>query len=115
MRTTASDQAGIRRDTAYFFGYQFVAVGIISLWPQEQTNYSHKIGFDRWAHNVTHPHWDTDGAFVNLELARLGYADVLSIPPNVTHAGELREAVTAARQAELGLWGACESFGAPGG
>jgi hypothetical protein len=62
------DEAGIQRDTAYFLGYQFAAVGLISLWPQDKTNYSHKIGFDRWLDNVTHPHWDTDGPFVNLVL-----------------------------------------------
>ena len=62
------DRAGLRRDTAYFLGYEFVAVGVISLWPQDDTSYSNKLGFDRWLNNVTHPHWDTDGAFVNLVL-----------------------------------------------
>ncbi len=55
----------------------------------------------------------TDGLFVNLELARLGYANVLSIEPNTAHAGEFATAVAAARQQRLGLWGACASFGAP--
>jgi hypothetical protein len=65
---TAVDTAGIQRDTAYFLGYQFAAVGLISLWPQSETNNSHKIGFDRWWYNVTHPHWDTDSAVVNYVL-----------------------------------------------
>jgi micrococcal nuclease len=44
---------------------------------------------------------------VNLLLAAGGYADVLSIRPNVAHADELRAAVLAARRAGLGLWGTC--------
>ena len=55
----------------------------------------------------------SDGLFVNLELARLGYAAVLSIAPNTAHAGEFAAAVAAAQQQRLGLWGACPSFGAP--
>lgn len=64
----AYDRPGIRRDTAYFLGYQLVAVGAISLAPQRKTNYSNRIGFDRWLRNVTHPHWDSDDAFVNYAL-----------------------------------------------
>ena len=55
----------------------------------------------------------TDGTFVNLELAEQGLADVLSIAPNTTHAGELRAAVDAARAAGRGLWGVCTGFGVP--
>ncbi len=50
---------------------------------------------------------------MNLELAEQGLADVLSIAPNTTHAGELRAAVDAARAAGRGLWGACTGFGVP--
>lgn len=57
----------------------------------------------------------SDGLFVNLELARLGYADALSIRPNTAHATEFAEAVGAARAQRLGLWGACPSFGSPAG
>jgi micrococcal nuclease len=53
-----------------------------------------------------------DGLFVNLELARLGYADTLDIEPNGAHAAEFAAAVRAARQQRLGLWGACARFGA---
>jgi micrococcal nuclease len=55
----------------------------------------------------------TDGTFVNLDLARRGLADVLSIAPNTAHAPELRAAVDEARAAGRGLWGACPAFGAP--
>lgn len=48
-----------------------------------------------------------DGLFVNLELARQGIAAQLTIAPNVAHADEIRAAVRDARDAGLGLWGAC--------
>jgi micrococcal nuclease len=45
--------------------------------------------------------------FVNLELVRQGYAQVVTFPPDVRHAGTFRAAQQEARDAELGLWGAC--------
>ncbi len=54
-----------------------------------------------------------DGLFVNLDLARQGYADLLTYSPNVAHAGELGDAVSAARREELGLWKACGGPGRP--
>lgn len=48
-----------------------------------------------------------DDLFVNLALASEGYADLLTYPPNVAHVEALRAAVTSARQAGRGLWGAC--------
>lgn len=54
-----------------------------------------------------------DGVFVNLALAQGGFANVLAIPPNTAHGDELRAAVTEARRARRGLWGACQSFGQP--
>ena len=57
----------------------------------------------------------SDRMFVNLSLARAGFADVLSIPPNTAHADEIRAAVDDARAAGRGLWGACGWFGQPAG
>jgi micrococcal nuclease len=48
-----------------------------------------------------------DGAFVNLDLAAGGYADVLRIEPNTAYAVPLSAAVTDARAGRRGLWGAC--------
>lgn len=48
-----------------------------------------------------------DGLFVNLALARDGYATTLTHPPNVAHADELVRAVQQARDARRGLWGRC--------
>jgi micrococcal nuclease len=48
-----------------------------------------------------------DGLFVNLDLARSGHAEALSIEPNTVHASAIAAAVGAARAEGLGLWGAC--------
>lgn len=63
----APDLRGIKRDTAYFLGYQLAAIALISVWPQDDSNGSSKeeLGFDRWWYNVTHPHWDSDDWFIN--------------------------------------------------
>ena len=54
-----------------------------------------------------------DGLFVNLALARGGYARTLAIKPNVAHSDEFAATVAEATAAGRGLWGACPSFGAP--
>lgn len=56
---------------------------------------------------------ESDGLFVNLELAKQGYADVLAISPNLTHADQFRAAVDDARATARGLWAACSAFGVP--
>ena len=47
-----------------------------------------------------------DGAelMVNAELVRLGYAAVMTIPPNVRHAELFRKLATEARENHRGLW-----------
>lgn len=42
--------------------------------------------------------------FVNLEVARQGYAVQLTYPPNVAHAEEFTAAVREAREARRGFW-----------
>jgi micrococcal nuclease len=51
--------------------------------------------------------WTADGRFVNLELARLGYARPLNIPPNNRYEAPIGGAVEEARVGRRGLWGAC--------
>ena len=46
-----------------------------------------------------------DGAMINAELVRLGYAQVMTIPPNVRHQALFRRLQREAREAERGLWG----------
>lgn len=48
-----------------------------------------------------------DGRFVNLALARDGFAVQATFPPNVGHVEELTRAVAEARNAGRGLWAAC--------
>ena len=48
--------------------------------------------------------WSASGQFVNLELARQGYAMQLTIPPNVRFAAAISGAVAEARRARRGLW-----------
>jgi micrococcal nuclease len=53
--------------------------------------------------------WLRDGEawlFVNLELVREGYAQVVTYPPDVRWTGTLRDAQRVARDADVGLWGA---------
>jgi micrococcal nuclease len=46
-----------------------------------------------------------DGAFVNAELVRLGYAQVSTFPPDVRYQDLFLEKQREAREAERGLWG----------
>jgi micrococcal nuclease len=62
---------------------------------------------DKYGRLLAYIYRTRDELFVNLELARVGAAGELRIAPNVAHAGEFAGAVAAARQAGLGLWGAC--------
>jgi len=50
-----------------------------------------------------------DGTFVNLELAKTGFAVSDTFPPDVKHQQEFQEAEREARQNGLGLWSACQN------
>ncbi|MBI1952956.1 MAG: thermonuclease family protein [Candidatus Omnitrophica bacterium] len=47
----------------------------------------------------------TDGTFVNAELVKQGYAQIMTIPPNVKHAELFLKLQQEAREAKRGLWG----------
>jgi micrococcal nuclease len=47
------------------------------------------------------------GRFVNAELVRGGYARILEIAPNTSHAAALQRLATRAARAGEGLWGVC--------
>jgi micrococcal nuclease len=64
---------------------------------------------DRYGRLLAYVYRARDGLFVNAELVRRGYAQPLTIPPNVAHAGEFRRLAAAARRAGRGLWSACRS------
>lgn len=50
-----------------------------------------------------------DGTFVNAELIRQGYAQILTIPPNVKYADLFLKLQRQAREAGRGLWGRKDS------
>ena len=62
---------------------------------------------DRYGRLLAYVFRASDGLFVNLELARAGYAAALTYPPNVAHTDAFLDAVAVARAAGIGLWGSC--------
>ena len=62
---------------------------------------------DRYGRRLAYVYRVRDGLFVNAELARLGYAQPLSIPPDVRHADRFAALARAARERGRGLWSAC--------
>lgn len=68
---------------------------------------------DRFDRTLAYVYRLDDGAFVNLSLARDGFAVPLTIPPDVAHATDFTAAAGEARAAGRGLWSACEDTGTP--
>jgi micrococcal nuclease len=62
---------------------------------------------DRYGRLLAYVYRRADGLFVNAELLRRGFAQLLTIPPNVAHADEFTAIARQARQGSQGLWGAC--------
>jgi micrococcal nuclease len=62
---------------------------------------------DRYGRLLAYVYREPDGLFVNAELVRRGYAQTLTIPPNVAHASEFRRLAGSARRDGRGLWAAC--------
>lgn len=54
--------------------------------------------------------WNADGRFVNAELVRAGWAEVVLFEPNDRFHGLLRELEATARAERRGAWGACGGF-----
>ena len=68
---------------------------------------------DRYGRLLAYVYRASDGLFVNLAMARDGYAVALTIPPNVAHADEFVAAAGDARRADRGLWSACGGADTP--
>src|SRR5829696_6470514 len=64
---------------------------------------------DRYGRLLAYVYRERDGLFVNAALVRRGYAQTLTIAPNVAHAAEFRRLAASARRAGRGLWSACRS------
>ncbi|WP_205699500.1 thermonuclease family protein [Conexibacter sp. SYSU D00693] len=62
---------------------------------------------DRYGRLLAYVRRDRDGWFHNAELVRQGYAQPLTIPPNVRYASRLRDLSRAARRDGRGLWSRC--------
>jgi len=62
---------------------------------------------DRYGRLLAYVYRRRDGLFVNAALVRDGFATILPIEPNVSHAGDLRALERRARARRRGLWGAC--------
>src|SRR5207247_9921592 len=62
---------------------------------------------DRFGRLLAYVYRRRDGLFVNAALVRDGFATLLTIPPNVGHAGALRSLERRAHRQRRGLWGAC--------
>ncbi len=59
---------------------------------------------DRYGRALAYVYLDK-GRFLNLLLVRRGYAQVLTVPPNVEFAERFTKAARRAREAGRGLWG----------
>jgi micrococcal nuclease len=68
---------------------------------------------DRYGRLLAYVYRASDGLFVNLAMARDGYAVPLTIAPNVAHADEFVAAAGDARRADRGLWAACGGADTP--
>ncbi len=68
----ARDRDGLRRDTLYFAGYQWVTIGILYIAPESVSGWTEeqKAGYDMsyWWDNVTHPQMDSDDFYINYVL-----------------------------------------------
>jgi micrococcal nuclease len=68
---------------------------------------------DRYGRLLAYVYRQPDDVFVNLALARDGFALPYTFPPNVAHADQFVAAAADARQARRGLWNRCRSPDAP--
>jgi len=62
---------------------------------------------DKYGRLLAYVYRRSDGLLVNAELLRRGFAQVLTIPPNVAHTDEFVAIARHAREGSQGLWAAC--------
>ena len=63
---------------------------------------------DRYDRLLAYVHRVDDDLFVNLAMVEAGYAEPLTIPPNVAYRERFSTAARQAREAGRGLWSACQ-------
>lgn len=68
----APDWTGVGRDTLYFIGYQFAAIGVLYIAPEDVSGWSEEdkedYSFEKWKDNVGNPVWDEDKWWINYIL-----------------------------------------------
>lgn len=62
---------------------------------------------DRYGRLLAYVYRRSDGLFVNAELLRRGFGQLMTIPPNVAHTDEFATIARQAREGSQGLWAAC--------
>lgn len=62
---------------------------------------------DRYDRLLAYVYRSADGLFVNEAIASEGYAQVLTVPPNVAYSDRFLAAERSARNAGKGLWSTC--------
>lgn len=66
------DWPGLRKDTGYFLGYQFAAIGVLYVAPEGISGWSDEQkddrDFDKWKENAGDPQWDDDSWWINYVL-----------------------------------------------
>jgi hypothetical protein len=69
---TQKDSAGLKRDTAYFMGYQLATVGFLFFMPEGVSGWSEEAkeeySWQKWWDNVQDPTWDKDDHYINYIL-----------------------------------------------
>jgi micrococcal nuclease len=65
------------------------------------------VGRDDYGRILAYVYRASDGIFVNYEIVRQGYAQPLTIPPNVTFSDLMVRAARDAEADDVGLWSAC--------
>jgi len=65
------------------------------------------VGRDDYGRLLAYVYRAADGIFINYEITRQGYAQPLTIPPNVTFSDLMVQAARDAEADGAGLWSAC--------
>lgn len=65
------------------------------------------VSRDDFGRLLAYVYRSSDGIFVNYEIIRQGYAQPLTIPPNVTFSDLMVDAARAAESDDVGLWSSC--------
>lgn len=72
VEAKARDRSGLKRDTMYFLGYQWVTIGVLYVAPESVSGWTdeQKEGYDLsyWWDNVSHPKMDSDDFYLNYVL-----------------------------------------------